>query len=601
VNKPFLIAVALIPTAGCLELVGGPAAPECVETVDCNTGGGEVCDEGVCWGDPPAKHLAVVVGAPADRPWLVTAEVPELEIGADGWMSDLVPEVGVALRGRVEVVCGGCPVGMSVGASIQVRRASRILGGPETLATVSSMGGVPSSSTVSDDSFSIMVPPVGEGDPQYEIRIEPDDDVPLYADGPTAAELVPPSRRTVTFDELASGIDAVLQVSTLRVVSGRIVDAVGAGIPDMRVSAVGRVDPLQPLERVSTITRTNQDGDFVLLLGEDALDVIDVIATPPEPDMPTLIAHDQFLDDEDLGSLRMPSFPSTMHVTIPLIANDPAGNPLPLENARVELRAVIEDALPDPQVEAVFNLETVVEAGNKIEADVIPGQLGRPRVYALRITPSPESPAASTERLIEIGDSGAVQAAVELDARTAVSGVVVDYDGQAVEGLTVRARPALGFTWSLDDAARDTLAGLTPPSYVTDASGGFIVWVDPAIDKYAASYDLECVPAEGAPVPRWTVSAVSVPEELQIASGVDVGTVVLPDAAMVRGRVVDPTLEATDPMRTVAGALVQVYEVVESTTACAAANAPDDCQPPAVLLAAGRSDADGVIRLVLAR
>lgn len=600
--KKLAVLLLTLPASACLELGGGPAAPECVEATDCNTSSGEVCDEGVCWGDPPAEHLAVVIGAPADRPWLVTTEIPDQSINADGWMSDLAPSTGMTLRGRVEVACDGCPVGTSIGATIEVRRASRILGGRDYLETVASIGGVPASDLVSDDSFSLRVPPVSEDDPQYELHIIPSDDAALYPGGPTAAALVPPLRKAVSFDELQDGLDAVLTVSTLRAVSGRVVDAVGAGIPGMKVRAVGRIDPLMPLERVSTLTTTDADGKFVLLLGADALDVIDVIATPPGSDKPTLIAHDQFAAGKDLGDLRMPSFPSKMHITIPLIANDPAGNPLPLENARVQLSAVIEDAVPDPAVEAVFGVETRVLPNNTIEADVIPGQLGRPRVYLARITPAPDSPAATTERLIEIGDNGAVQAAVELDARTSVTGTVFSYDGQPVEGLTVKAHPTLDLTWSLDDEARDALAELDPATHVTNAGGGFIVWVDPTVGQYNASYDLECVPAEGAHVPRWTVEGVTVPTNLVVGSGVVLDSVVLPDAAMVRGVILDPTLNPSDPMRPVAGALVQVYRVIDqAVAACSAPNAPTDCQPPARLLAEGRSDADGVVRLVLGR
>lgn len=593
--KQLATAIAILGT-GCLELVGPVVQPECTTSAECNTGAGEVCDEGVCWGDPPAKQLAMVIGAPADRPWLAAAERTEVEIRADGWMGELTPAAGVALRGRVEVACETCPTGMSIDATIEVRRASRILGGRDYLATVASVAGVASSSTVSDDSFTLVVPPVGPDDPPYELRIVPSDLTPLYPDGPTPAAVVPPLRMTVTPEQLADGVDAVLEASALRAVSGRVVDAVGAGIPGMRVKAVGRTDALQPLERVSTLATTDGNGDFVLLLGVGALDVIDVIAQPPTSSMPTLIARDQFIDaTEGLGTLRMPSFPSMVHVTIPLIAADTAGNELPLENTRVQLTATIEDAVKS-DVEAVFTVEARVDAGNKIEADLIPGQLGDPRDYVALITPDPDSPAATTEQVIEIGENGGVQAGIELDHRASVTGVVLDYDGAPVEGLTVRAHPTLDFMWSLDEDAADALAERDPGAYVTNAGGGFVVWVDPAIDQYSASYDLECIPAEGALVPRATVEGVPVPMNVQIASGVDVGAVYLPDAALVRGLVVDPTTSEG-----VAGALVQIYEVDLTASACSVPNAPSDCQPPAKLLAEGRSDGDGQVRLVLGR
>ncbi len=593
-----ILGASLLAAPGCLELIGPEAAPECAETLDCNYGSGEVCDEGLCWGDPPADvQLAVVVGPPPERLDLVTTELTTLGIDPDGWMSDLSLSPAIALHGRIELACEGCPES-SLAATVQVRRASRILGGPDYLATVSSMSGIPDSDDrfIEDDSFSLLVPAVGPQDPQYEITIIPSDTAPLLPGGLTPAGLVPPVRRMVTLDELANGIDQVLDTGALRVVNGRVVDALGEGLEGMRVRAVGRFDALDPVERVSTIATTDGKGFFVLLISADALDVVDVIAAPPMPGTPTLIARDQFVAGEDLGVMRMPSFPAPVRVTIPVVSHDPAGNQLPVADAHVQLATIIEGAAPDPRVQAVFTVETSTGPSGNIEVDLIPGTTARARDYVARIIPSPNDSAATAIRDLDVGAQGGVLERVDLDPRSAVTGIVVDHGGVPVEGLTVTAHPSLSFVWSLDAGVQDLLADVEPSTVATDAGGSFLLWVDPAVaastEMYAASYDLECEPAEQALVPRWTVPGVATDPA---APSIDVGVIFLPDAALVRARVVDPDGEP------VAGALVRVYQVAPDLGACASSNAPSECEPPATLQASGRSDADGVVRLVLPR
>src|SRR4029079_4456297 len=80
----FLIAAALL--AGCINGVDDGGAPKmCDDTSDCDAESGEVCDEGVCWGDPPdGVTFAPVLVRPDARADLRVAVIPALSIADDG-------------------------------------------------------------------------------------------------------------------------------------------------------------------------------------------------------------------------------------------------------------------------------------------------------------------------------------------------------------------------------------------------------------------------------------------------------------------------------------------------------------------------------------
>ena len=60
--------------AGCLDVPSGPDV-ECSTTSDCDSASGEICDEGVCWGNPPQGMYAVVISPPSSRKDLVPREL----------------------------------------------------------------------------------------------------------------------------------------------------------------------------------------------------------------------------------------------------------------------------------------------------------------------------------------------------------------------------------------------------------------------------------------------------------------------------------------------------------------------------------------------
>jgi len=124
---------------------------------------------------------------------------------------------------------------------------------------------------------------------------------------------------------------------------------------------------------------------------------------------------------------------------------------------------------------------------------------------------------------------------------------------------------------------------------VTTPDGTFTLWVDPSVYGIPATYDLVCEPTEYAGVPRWTAPPVDG------AASADLGVLILPDGAFVRGTVKDAQGVV------LSDAVVRVYEISQDLGACIAEHAPANCQPPAVLRASGRTDAEGMVRLVLPR
>jgi hypothetical protein len=164
VSAPVL-RFALVWITGCLSVPDGPA-PMCKITSDCDRAHGEVCEEGVCWGNPPPGPFAAVVSPPSTRHDLSPREIPQLAIPDFGLMSDLTLDASLQLSGRIAAFC---PPPMMVcdpiaGATITVSRRSQFQGGP----------GFKTVANVDADSFSILVPRTRPGDDPYTVTIVPD-------------------------------------------------------------------------------------------------------------------------------------------------------------------------------------------------------------------------------------------------------------------------------------------------------------------------------------------------------------------------------------------------------------------------------------------
>src|SRR5689334_19010555 len=99
-----LLTGAGVAVAGCLNVPDGPA-PMCQTNNDCDRSHVEVCEEGICWGNPPPGPFAGVLSPPSMRPDLVSREIPQVVIPDFGWMGDLALEAPVLLSGKIVAFC----------------------------------------------------------------------------------------------------------------------------------------------------------------------------------------------------------------------------------------------------------------------------------------------------------------------------------------------------------------------------------------------------------------------------------------------------------------------------------------------------------------
>src|ERR1041384_916255 len=86
----------LVPGLLALGCVSVPEAPKpmCEKDSDCSSDL-EVCQENVCWGNPPREPFAVVVAPPSARRDLVPLELQQFLLPDDGWIGDLALESAV--------------------------------------------------------------------------------------------------------------------------------------------------------------------------------------------------------------------------------------------------------------------------------------------------------------------------------------------------------------------------------------------------------------------------------------------------------------------------------------------------------------------------
>src|SRR5207344_2825646 len=99
------------------------AGSECTVDSDCNTASGEVCDEGVCYGDPPTGMFAATLVAPIEREDLTSTEIPDLLLPRTGHLDDLQLDGPISFTGRVEAYCAGSNCSTSsIAAEVRLTR-----------------------------------------------------------------------------------------------------------------------------------------------------------------------------------------------------------------------------------------------------------------------------------------------------------------------------------------------------------------------------------------------------------------------------------------------------------------------------------------------
>nr|MBA3500240.1 hypothetical protein [Deltaproteobacteria bacterium] len=255
--KPRFAMLFVLPA--CLS-VPSERAPMCESTSDCDTANGEICDDGICWGNPPTGTFAAIVSPPASRTNLASQEIPQIVINPDGWIDLLQLEKPVVYS--TELSCQApiaCDDSM-LAATITITRPSTFPGGPGFRSIVKAKGdGMP---------FSISVPPVevyGTAAANYTITIIPDGRDEMGS-SVTPAQFLPPLRTQLTIEGNATGKVLELGGLGLPTISGVIKNDSGQPQSNYRVVAVGRWDPNQAPTEVSTVDFTGSDGTFQIQL-----------------------------------------------------------------------------------------------------------------------------------------------------------------------------------------------------------------------------------------------------------------------------------------------------------------------------------------------
>lgn len=584
-----LLGALLAPLqAACLE-VSDREPPMCKTTADCDSG--EICEENVCWGNPPEGMFAAVISPPSERADLVSREVLMLPIAGDGWIEDVHLDTAVTFKGRLQAQCelpSQCD-GRELGATLTITRPSVWSGGPGFRKVV----------TIEGDTFELTVPATRQDDPPFTITVVPTErDTP--GSTPSLAQLVPPTQLKLPIPaNVGDNVIALGELGAPRV-SGTIKTSTGAGLANYRVVALGRWAMDQAPTEVSTVDFTGADGTYELRLARGLIGSVEIVARPFDGKLrPELhLADVEATRASTLRDLALPAGSAGDEVTVDLAVDhkDTGGEIAPVSGARVMIAGNHYDPLTKTSTrfaaEGTSNDEGVVHLRLLTLAPLA-------QTYKLTIIPPAGSKAAA---LFEQPYAVQPPLSLRLGTRIAITGTVLRFDGKQLADVAVTARPSVRFLWSLDQSAQAFLGAIPAATVVTPDSGEFVLFVDRALvgdggqgAPVWGQYDLTFEPAAKARAPSWTRTNIDLPtDDTQGRRALE--EVRLPDAAFVRGNVFD------DENARVEGAEVKLYQVQADPTLCQETRfEPPSCPVPPLLLGRGSSDEDGVARLTLPR
>ena len=569
----------------CLSVPSEQAAM-CESTADCDSANGEICDDGVCWGNPPAGTFAAIVSPPASRTTLASQEIPQIVINPDGWIDLLHLEKPITYS--AELACQApiaCEDAM-LAATITVTRPSTFPGGPGFRSIIKAKGdGSP---------VMIAVPPVGAigtSAATYTVTIVPEgrDEMATQI---TPAQILPPLRTQLTIEGNATGKVLELGGLGLPTISGVIKNDAGQPQQNYRVVAIGRWDPTQAPTEVSTVDFTGADGTFQIQLSGGLTSTVELVAKPLIATTRPTLRYGADIGQTGQQSLQL-QWPSgvggSTQLDIPVTAVEGNGEVKPARGARV----IVSAKVPAMTGLATYSAEGVTDDAGRARVTVLDGSAFQTAGYRISIIP----PAGSTAGIMYDQPFSIAQPIVDkrLKSRIAIRGIV-RIDGQSVKDMSVTARPSLTFLWSLDPAAQAFLASVPPPTSLTPESGDFVLWVDPTLLGALGFYDLTFEAAEGSQAPTFTIPSIDSPSEDQ---GDYVGIYDLPFPAYVRSKITD------DKGELIEGAELKLFKTEDFGALCGEVPYPPaNCRTvarAATLLGRGASNEDGEVRLTLPR
>lgn len=590
VAAPALAAVIAGVAAGCLSVPDGPA-PMCQTNNDCDRSHGEVCEEGICWGNPPPGPFAGVLSPPSMRQDLVSREIPQVAIPDFGWMGDLALEAPVLLSGKIVAFC---PPGLAacdqtpLAGTVSLSRRSRFQGGPGFRVVVDVAAG---------NAFAIPVPLTHMDDPPYTVTIQP-----LSSQEPNThapAELVPPRRMQVSVTDNTNAQAIPLGGAALPTLTGRLLDRFNAPLGGYRVVALGRWDVTEPIIEVSTIAYTDsQTGSYAVTLSDGLAGPVELVARPTSGVVgPTIHVAD--VDSTRSTTIRDIAIPGNLggavELDILVQGLDAGGAISPVSGAQVS----VTGATPTSQLitftmsdQRVTNDKGIV-ALHLLNGDGIAGS------YRLALTPPASSPLGVVfdQKVPSLAGLPSYSLpAIRLAPRVALRGKLFDADDKPLGNAVVTARPSLRFLWTLDVAPQAFVAAIPAATAISDPDGTYVVWVDPNVPNVAESwgfYDLLIEPATSTRAPTQVVPEVSI--RGGPLDAINVPDVRLPAPAFVHGRITGPNGKSVE------GAELKLYLVSTQLTLCSeVAHAPPTCPIPAQIKARNTSDDEGTVRLILA-
>ncbi len=580
----------LVSLAACLDVPSGPA-PECTKASDCDTANGEICDEGTCYGNPPQGMYALVISPPAERKDLVPRELVMPSIAEDGWIADLSLDKPTMFSGRVESACTPptpCDRG-TIEATITITRPSSFKGGPGFKVSADADGGP----GATGPSFDIALPKTSASDAPYLVTVIPTGrgDEP-QSGAPSAAELYPPMRFALDAKNNSYTKTIMLGGASLPTIDGSVVGALGGGLSHYRVVAMGHWEASAPPTEVSSVDYTGSDGKFHIVLADNLVGSVELIARPAAsaPAAPTLHQVEISSTTSSTRTLVQPAnLGNVKSYPFPIKGVDGSGSINGVRGARVTVSATLGGATAG-QTLATFSADGTADDNGNVSLMLLDGS-AIAQQYRINVVP----PASSNMGVLFDAPLAPGNATLLLPTRIALRGEVTDYLGNPLKDVSVTARPSLRFTWSFPDAPQAFVSAIPAATTLTPDTGEFALWVDPTIATLWGHYDLAFEPASKARAPSWVRNDVEIPRDTTLTT-VSVDQIRLPDAAAIRGLVVD-----ADGIE-VEGAEVKIFRLSASLALCAEVlNPPSSCPIPANLQGRGDSDTAGIVRLTLPR
>lgn len=586
-KRAALFALVAVLAAGC---VTEPAPPptQCEETTDCDPG--KTCADGVCYGLPPEDVVFAAVLYPPEGLALAPTEVTALEIAADGTIANLAFVTPTQVQGTVTF--DGAPVE----ARIELRRPSRIAGGPDLVLTTEARA----------EGFRVAVPPSELGE-LYQVTIVPQGDqrLGILPGDPFVREVAPRASFMATLGAGDPEVEWELSPEGgLHVLEGRVLDVAQRGIEGATVTGFG--GPIDGTRtQPSSIAQTGPDGRYRIYCPTAWADTIDLVVTvrtetdavivtrrdvpAPGPDEPGGEVRSPLLD------VTLPPHPASAEFVLPVVGTDPAGGELAAAGARIVARAT-HVALEGDEVR--FEATATADAEGRARIWLVPGEATANRAYQIDVISPPGSPLGSRWGAeVSIATPG-VLPMLSLPSRTYVTGRIVGHDGLPVPGTIVQSLVSFRRAADLTDAERLILAQQAVEPVVVDDEGGFAIYLDPTIQvgpdddstaPTALAYDLDVTPPQDSLSPRWSYDEVVKLEDV-VAPGLSYAVLPgwsLPAASFARALVVDATGAP------VPGAELRIY--MAGDPAQCAGRGPE-CVSPARLRALTTAGDDGLVR-----